>query len=124
MGRLIRLAREDAVFVLLAFWIVQLVLWVGMMFVVQFVDRRLGQSVLYVTQISHWALVEAAATAAIAAGGLIQARKNSRRISDVHAHVSIDTAAIEEDIARLADLQPGPQAEALAGAIRRKLGTG
>jgi hypothetical protein len=96
------------------FWMLQLVAWVGMMLYVQLFNPRLGQNVLYVTQISHWALVITCGTAATATWGVITAR----------AHSSATTRAvsgIEADIARLASLQPGPAAQQLANEIRSKL---
>lgn len=65
------------------FWCIQLVAWICMMFYVQFFNQKLGQSVLYVTQISHWALVEAAGTAALSSWALLQAKHNQHKIDQI-----------------------------------------
>lgn len=57
-----------------AFWLVQMVFWMGMMVFVQFFDPGLGRSVQYVTQISHWALVLSCGVAATASWGLVAVR--------------------------------------------------
>lgn len=91
MGRLSRRIlriHPDVVAALFLFWIVQFILWTGMIVYVQFFYSGLGRNVLYVTQISHWALVEAAGTAAISSWALLQARRNEHRIKELHDHVT------------------------------------
>ena len=43
-------------------------------------------------------------------------------VEHVRARMTLDTAAIETDIAKLAALQPGPEASLLADQIRSKIG--
>lgn len=57
----------------------------------------------------------AASSAELAAGDAHHDAEAARQT------VAIDSRALEEDIARLAELQPGPEAAALADEIRSKL---
>lgn len=87
LGHRLRHAHVNVALAMFVFWTAQFVIWIGMILFVQFVDPSLGTSVLYVTQISHWALVEAAGTAAISSWALYQSQHNSRRIEEVHEDV-------------------------------------
>jgi hypothetical protein len=103
------------------FWLAQLVAWISMMLYVQLLNPSLGQNVLYVTQISHWALVITCGTAATATWGVITARAHSEASESARATLVIDLDQIELDLARLAQLQPGPDADALAAEIETRL---
>lgn len=74
-----------------ALWIAQGFGWLGLMLYVQFADPHLGNSVLYVTQISQWALVLSCGVAATAGWGLI-ANKSSNE--DVLAKIE----ALQEEM--------------------------
>lgn len=66
--------------VLFLFWVAQFIGWISMMFYVQFLDPKLGSSVLYVTQISHWALVESAGVGATSSWVLLHAKQIRREV--------------------------------------------
>lgn len=74
---------HEIIMLIFIFWMIQLIGWVGMMIYVGFFNHKLGQSVLYVTQISHWALVEAAGTAALSSWALLQAKHNQRKLEQL-----------------------------------------
>jgi hypothetical protein len=83
--------------------------------------KVLSESVPFVSMISiyaNWATDLDAATAAFAA--LVAADSHSA-VEASREMLSVDVTAIEEDIARLAAMQPGPEAIALAAQIRQKL---
>lgn len=96
----LRRVREVVVTGLFIFWCIQFVGWMLMMFVVEVDPKPFTQSLLYTIQISHWALVESAGTAAIGAWALVQAKHNSRQINDAtqrldHIHDHVDPDASE-----------------------------
>jgi hypothetical protein len=83
--------------------------------------RVLAESIPFVALISiyaNWATDLDAATAAFAALVAADAHATSERNRRL---LVTERARIEDDIARLADLDPGPEAQALADAIRTRL---
>jgi hypothetical protein len=105
------------VFVFL-FWGVQLVCWIIMMIYVQLFDPSLGQNVLYVTQISHWALVITCGTAATATWGVITSRGHH---AEQQQQQTADTTHLESDIARLAELPKCEAGDELARSIMSRI---
>jgi uncharacterized membrane protein len=81
----------------------------------------LFKSVAFVALISDIALIETAFSQVAASLAQYTAGDTHQDVEHVRRELAIDTAAIGRDIAKLAALQPGPQATALATEIRRRL---
>ncbi len=80
-----------------------------------------SSSVLFVTLISFYCNASTDAANLMAGiAALFSADSHATAIGTATA-LSADFTSIEGDIARLADLQPGPEATALAGEIRQRL---
>lgn len=77
--------RVEIIAVVFLFWTFQFFLWMVMMVVVQLDPKPFTRSLLYTIQISHWALVEAAGTAALSSWALLQSQHNAREIAAVQA---------------------------------------
>jgi len=116
--------------ILLLFGFVRIIAWMilgacvslGLLHIQGFAWAKvLSASVPFVALISiysNWATDVDASTAAFAA---LVAADSHNAVEASREMLTGDVAAIEEDIARLAAMQPGPAATALAAEIRRKL---
>ena len=96
--------------------------WVGVggSFLHSFIG--LSGSVVFVTFISFYCNASTDAANLMAGiAALFSADGHAATVAG-NAAVSVDLTAVEGDIARLADLQPGPDATALAAEIRQRLG--
>ena len=83
-----------------------------------------SSSVLFVTLISFYCNASTDAANLMAGmAALFSADSHAATIAG-NASTSADFTSLESDIARLADLQPGPEATALAGEIRQRLAAG
>lgn len=81
----------------------------------------LSGSVVFVTFISFYCNASTDAANLMAGiAALFSADSHATALAG-NATVSADFTSLESDIARLADLQPGPEATALAGEIRQRL---
>ena len=81
----------------------------------------LSGSVIFVTFISFYCNASTDAANLMAGiAALFSADSHAATVS-ANSAVTVDFTAIEADIARLADLQPGPEAAALAEEIRQRL---
>ena len=105
---------------------VRVAIWLTMMIAGPF-SRTLTHtytSVAFVTYLSLGALLltvwgqYAASSAELAAGDAHHDAEAARQA------VGVDFAQVDSDIARLADLEPGPEAAKLAAEIRQRLGHG
>ena len=103
---------------------VRVAIWAAMMIAGPFSDalQHTYTSVAFVTYLSLGALLltdwgqYAASSAELAAG---DAHHDSER---TRAALAIDTTQLDADIARLAALQPGPDAQRLVQEIRQRIG--
>lgn len=82
----------------------------------------MSSSVLFVTFISFYCNASTDAANLMAGISALFSADGHAATLAANTAVSSDFTSLEADIARLAALQPGPEAEALAGEIRRRLG--
>ena len=83
--------------------------------------KGLSSSVIFVTFISFYCNASTDAANLMAGmAALFSADSHAAAIAG-NAATSADFTSLESDVARLADLQPGPEATALAGEIRQRL---
>jgi hypothetical protein len=82
-----------------------------------------SSSVLFVTLISFYCNASTDAANLMAGIAALFSADSHAATLAANTAVSSDFTSLESDIARLAALQPGPEADALAGEIRRRLGT-
>ena len=88
-------------------------------FIIFFV--RLSSLVLWVSFISYYCNAATDFASFMAGVSALFASDSHAAAIAGNANTSADFTALESDIARLADLQPGPEATALAGEIRQRL---
>jgi hypothetical protein len=100
--------------IIIAHW-----LGAGGSFIHAFTD--LSSSVLFVTFISFYCNSSSDAANLTAGLAALFAADSHGAAETNRLLLQLDTASIEEDIARLASLQPGEEAEELSQAIRRKM---
>ena len=93
---------------------------VGGSFIHAFIST--SSSVLFVTLISFYCNASTDAANLMAGMAALFSSDSHAAVIAGNTSMSADFTSLEADVARLADLQPGPQATALAGEIRRKLG--
>ena len=94
-------------------------LGVGGSFIHSFI--AVSETVLFVTFISFYCNASTDAANLMAGIAALFSADSHHTAETVRQAVAIDYRSVESDIARLAELQPGPDAEALAQDIRRKL---
>ena len=81
-----------------------------------------SETVLFVTFISFYCNASTDAANLMAGIAALFSADSHHTAEVTRQAVTVDFQSVEGDIARLADLQPGPEAAALAADIRRKLG--
>ena len=80
-----------------------------------------SSSVLFVTLISFYCNASTDAANLMAGMAALFSSDSHAAAIAGNASMSADFTSLESDVARLADLQPGPEATALAGEIRQRL---
>ena len=83
--------------------------------------KGLSSSVIFVTFISFYCNASTDAANLMAGMAALFSADSHATAITANAALTADVTAVEGDIARLADLQPGPEATALAAEIRRRL---
>ena len=79
------------------------------------------KSVAFVALISDIALIETAFSQVAASLAQLSAADSHHDAEAARKELAVDYVQVEGDIAKLASLQPGPEADELAASIRRKI---